>query len=142
MRQGARTRSAPSWVILLFVVGGLTAITTSATAQFPQRRYQPQTATISPYLNLLRVNPSGLPNYYSLVRPQLEFDSFRRQQTVAVQQQQLALDALQSNAAQTDRFIRPTGTHGRFFDTGSTAGFMSPSHYYTVPNHPRLNGRR
>ncbi len=43
-----------------------------------QRRYQPNSPTVSPYLNLLRTNLGPLPNYHSLVRPQLNQQNFNR----------------------------------------------------------------
>ena len=87
-------------------------------------RYSPRRSTTSPYLNLLRNDTGPLPNYYSLVRPQLDQRSFdnriasqTRMQGLAVQQ--LAIQQL-------------SGASGRGIaaPTGSGSVFGNRSHYY------------
>ena len=98
------------------------AVGLEANAQSPPERYQPSRPTVSPYLNLFRNNNGPLPNYYSLVRPQLQqIDNQRRQQAINTQQQtqiqNLNRGLLQISSPQ----IAPTGG-------GST--FRNYSHFY------------
>lgn len=117
-----------------------------ATAQQPVRRYQPNTPTVSPYLNLLRNdNNGGFPNYYSLVRPQLQQNAFNQRQR-AFNQQQLSFESQQAAAvgdlsAQVQPLITPTGKAGQFMMPGQTSGFMNTSRYYQRPMQ-RGGGRR
>jgi hypothetical protein len=85
------------------------------------RRYQPSRPTVSPYLNLFRNNTGPLPNYYSLVRPQLQQDSFNRQQMILNQQQTSAMGLLESVVQQG---TTPTGKHSGFMTYGRQ-GFMT-----------------
>ncbi|RIK74243.1 MAG: hypothetical protein DCC67_16870 [Planctomycetota bacterium] len=103
------------------------------------RRYRPASPTVSPYLNLLRNNDiGGLPNYYSLVRPQLQQQQFNTQQQ-QFNRQQMALSAQQSAAigtlsTQLQPMTSPTGkgsgfmTEGRYFLNGGAraAGAATP----------------
>ncbi len=58
-------------------------------AHAQRRSYRTSRPTISPYLDLLRVQTGALPNYYELVRPKLEIqESFRQQQARIVGLQQ------------------------------------------------------
>ena len=75
-------------------------------------RYEPRTPTVSPYLNLLRTDPGGVPNYYSLVRPRVEaFDRYQQgvnnfrqyQQENERRQQELYLQQQQDYQALVDR---------------------------------------
>ena len=107
-------------------------------AQQPIRRYQPNTPTVSPYLNLLRNdNNGGFPNYYSLVRPQLQQNAFNQRQK-GINAQQLSFDAQQNAAVgdlttQVQPLIAPTGKAGQFMNPGSRSTFMNTSRYYTRP---------
>ena len=106
-------------------------------AQAP-RRYQPATPTVSPYLNLTRSNVGGLPNYYSLVRPQLQQQAFNNQQRVLNAQQQAlqiqqsaAVDRLRNSLQQT---IAPTGKRAGFMTYGPSGSFSSAAPYYPQPS--------
>ncbi len=92
-------------VIVLALLGG--------SASFAQgvRRYEPSRPTISPYLNLFRNNTGPLPNYYSLVRPQLQQQAFNQQQVAQQAQQNSALKSLQT---QTAPALTPTGKGSGF----------------------------
>ena len=76
-------------------------------------RYQPSRPTVSPYLNLFRNNTGPLPNYYSLVRPQLYQQSFNQQTLTQQAQQTAAIGTLSTQ-------IRP----GTTTQTGKHSGFM------------------
>jgi hypothetical protein len=93
------------------------------------RRYQPSSPTISPYMNLLRTNVGPLPNYYSLVRPQLNQLEFNRQQ-VATQAQQAASLRLLEKEGQKSQAATPTGK-GSWFMTSGRAGYMNTSRFYS-----------
>jgi hypothetical protein len=82
-------------------------------AQTP--RYQPSRPTVSPYLNLFRNNTGPLPNYYSLVRPQLYQQDFNQRQTQMTNQQGAAIGALQTT----------TQKLGTTTQTGKNSGFMT-----------------
>ena len=91
------------------------------------RRYRPNSPTVSPYVNLDRFNTSGLPNYYSLVRPfnnqrqiNLQTQRLQRQQASTIErieQQQAAPEAV-------------TGTGSRFLTSGSRAGYQNTLQFY------------
>lgn len=82
-------------------------------------RYAPKRPTISPYLNLLRGNEGPLPNYYSLVRPQLDQRSSDTRISHSSQSNDLAIRSLSSIVERTES--GPTGT-------GSV--FNNRSHFY------------
>lgn len=88
------------------------------------RRYQPSRPTVSPYLNLYRNNVGPLPNYYSLVRPQLNQQAFNDRVVAQQAQQSATLGVLQSQAAQAT--VTPTGKRS-WFMTYSRQTFMTPS---------------
>lgn len=113
-----------------------TAIALLATAsqaervQAQVRRYQPARPTVTPYLNLLRTNTSGLPNYYSLVRPQLNQLEFN--------QQQRALDATQARTlsqlrTEVQESLTPTGKGAGFMTVERSGRFMNSAPYFPPP---------
>lgn len=80
--------------------------------------------TVSPYLNLLRNQGLGLPNYQSFVRPQFE-------ERRAAQQQQVAINQLRQQQAQQASQLRSGSPVLQ--PTGHVSVFMQYSHFY-----PRL----
>jgi hypothetical protein len=90
------------------------ALLCAAESQAQTPRYQPSRPTVSPYLNLFRNNTGPLPNYYSLVRPQLNQLDFNQRQMTAQQQQNAAIGALQAETRQL----------GTTTQTGKSSGFM------------------
>lgn len=111
-----------------------TSFASEASAQ-QARRYRPSSPTISPYLNLLRNdNVGGLPNYYSLVRPQLQQQTFNQQQR-AFNAQQLSFEAQQAAALgslsnQVQPLVTPTGKASGFMTQGRGASFQNTSRYF------------
>jgi hypothetical protein len=113
--------------LFLALVAAVLALPSPASAQKPFSNYQSQ-PTVSPYLNLLN-RQGALPNYQTLVRPQLQTEQqFARQQgqiqQLKRQQTSLAAGAgLGPNARGVSSRIRGTGqgSHDRFMDT---------SHYF------------
>jgi hypothetical protein len=105
-----------------------------------QRRYQPRTGTVSPYLNLTRTNFGALPNYYSLVRPQMDQVEFNREQ-VDFNQREVSLR--QSQAQQLGKITQsiqtgvvpasPTGKSSGFQVNSQKYQFMSPGRYFPAP---------
>ena len=90
-------------------------------------RYSPSRPTISPYLNLLRNDSGSLPNYYSLVRPQLfqqSFDNRILRENRAQERDVQRLSELTS--AET---AGQTGSGSTF---GDLSHFGDRSHYYPV----------
>ena len=102
----------------LLILTVLTSLPTIASAQ-DVPRYSPQRPTISPYLNLTRNGRGSLPNYYSLVRPQLNQQSFDRQAAATARSQALAIQSLKS--VPLTQVSGPTGT-------GSV--YQNYSHFY------------
>jgi hypothetical protein len=86
------------------------------------RRYQPSRPTVSPYLNLFRNNVGPLPNYYSLVRPQINQLAVNNQVAAQQAQQSAGLNLLQSQTNQLA--ATPTGKNGWFMTYGHQS-FMS-----------------
>ena len=95
------------------------------------RRYQPTRPTVSPYLNLGRFNTSGLPNYYTLVRPLNRQRQVNTQAQRVQQQQALALQRLET-AVRTGPVIPQvsTGTGSRFLTSGSRVSYRDTRQYY------------
>jgi hypothetical protein len=88
----------------------------------PPARYQPARPTISPYLNLFRRDVGPLPNYYSLVRPQLNQIEFNKRQQVTNAQQQAQIQQNARNIVGISESVAaPTGTASVYRNYG---------HYY------------
>jgi hypothetical protein len=102
----------------------LTFLVQAASAQ-DVPRYRPQRPTISPYLNLLRADNGPLPNYYSLVRPQLNQQSFDNQMLLRSQEQAKSVRKLADFADSS--VAGPTGSASTF---GNLSPFQNRSHFY------------
>ena len=118
------------FVFVMVAATAVCAVTHRADAQVGNSSYVTNyilnRPTVSPYLNLLRRDGfSGVTNYQTLVRPQLEQREFARLQQAElnrVQQrlnvQQRSLENVQQQRAQ------------RVFSTGHTTRFMNLQQYY------------
>lgn len=112
------------------------------------RRYQPATPTISPYLNLFRFNNGPLPNYYSLVRPQLQQQVINRD-NLAIQTQQASnilrlqndLRMTQEQAARGGGAATPTGKRA-WFQSQGRAGYMTSNSYFQGVRSPPISARQ
>ena len=95
--------------------------------------YEPSSPTVSPYLNLLRSNFGPLPNYHSLVRPQLRQQTFNREASREIQYNLRQLNAL----SQTPPGQEPTGNirvrQSQVAPTGLPGQFQYFSHYFPPP---------
>ena len=95
-------------------------------------RYQPRTSTVSPYLNLSRFNGGGLPNYYALVRPQIQQRQFNTQASHVAQFQAAEISSLQKQVQQGP--LTPqgtaTGNNSWFMTPGVEHGFLNTSQFY------------
>ncbi len=120
--------------LVLLVAFSSLFVVQEATAQ---RRvpYYKRRPTISPYVNLFRSDNGGIYNYFTWVRPQLEFQQFREQtdrqlaqqrQQVA-QQSMLAQQQLQQAVQQRVLQLRPTSTA---VAPRAPAGFMNFGRFY------------
>ena len=96
-----------------------------------RRTYEPSSPTVSPYLNLLRSNLGPLPNYHSLVRPQMRQQSFNRGATQVLDYNRRQINSIENSpviqrgAIQVRQAgVRPTGLVGRF---------QYFSHFYAQP---------
>lgn len=100
-------------------------------------RYQPRTSTVSPYLNLGRFNGGGLPNYYALVRPQIQQRQFNSQASRVAQLQQAEIASLQTQVQQgVTTQEAATGTNSWFMVPGTTHQYQNTSQFYP-PKMPR-----
>lgn len=107
---------------------------------YGQQRYRPARPTVSPYLNLLNNNGnvSGLPNYYSLVRPQIYQQEFEQQQYQYRVQQNQTIRKLQSDQLTLKKEGPRSGTQSWFLTPGLRSQYQNTSIYYSrsgvVPN--------
>jgi hypothetical protein len=103
------------------------ALSPIALAQPPFANVQQQ-QTVSPYLNLLNRQGNGLPNYQTLVRPQLQTD-----QNFARQQSQIQRLQRQQQAGLTQGGLGgPRGISTQIRGTGHVTRFMDTSHFFPV----------
>jgi hypothetical protein len=126
--------SAASWLLLAALV--LTASPDSCSGQVA--RYQPRTSTVSPYLNLTgRNNFGGLPNYFALVRPQIQQRQFNTQAARVTQLQALEIASLQSQLRQgVTPEGKTTGSNSWFMVPGAEHSFLNTNQFYP-PKAPR-----
>ena len=96
-------------------------------------RYQPSTPTISPYLNLTRFNPGGLPNYYALVRPQIQQRQINLQEQARLRFQERQIIRLENEVQQVLAPTGPTGTNSWFMVPGNQAKFLDTTQFYPPP---------
>ena len=117
----------------ILLVSVMLASTVSAQRR-SQWQYQPSSPTMSPYLNLLQTNFGPVPNYFSLVRPQLKQQAFNRQVETNQRSQSLQIQTLSEEVAPAAPISR----------TGKSGGFMEYLHYYPParPGTGRTGGRR
>jgi len=113
--------------LICITLGVMLAIHSRSSLGQDRPRYSPQRPTISPYLNLLRNDSGPLPNYYSLVRPQLNQQSFDNRILSATRAQEQQVRKL--NEVTDADAAGPTGTGSTF---GNLSHFRNRSHFYPV----------
>ena len=132
------------WARLLIWVGLL--LPSMALAQNRLNRYQPNSPTVSPYLNLTRNSSSGLPNYYALVRPQLQQNADARSLQGLLRQDRFRQRANPlGTTEQLDVYdpvpaALPTGSRSQFQTYGTHPYFRDYYHFY--PAAPPVPSRR
>lgn len=100
------------------------------------RTYEPTKPTVSPYLNLLRTNFGPLPNYQSLVRPQLRQQSFNQSASRAIEYNLRQVATLERSVPpQRQGRIRVRSAPMR--PTGVAGQFQYFSHYFPIRQTPR-----
>src|SRR5215471_9472681 len=115
-------------VLAFGCIAGLALLSTPSACN-GQERYTPSTPTVSPYLNLFQSNRNGgpitrgLPNYYSLVRPQLQQNRINNTQQQLIQQQNTVIDQLQQN-------VQVLQQEPGNVVTGHNSWFLNTSRYY------------
>ncbi len=102
-------------------------------------RYQPSSPTVSPYLNLTRPSYGGVPNYFALVRPQIQQQNYNRQAQNLIGRQQRDILALQNEVQQELQPVSATGKGSWFMAPGTRERFLDTSRYYPQPS---FNQRR
>ena len=127
----------PSLKILALMGAAVLISAVTVHAQRQAARYEPRRATISPYNNLTRFNGGGLPNYYALVRPQLDQQVINRRSATALARQQTSLRTLQSDLASTQQAIErgpatiaPTGKRSWFMQQGTRSVFRDNTRFF------------
>lgn len=101
-------------------------------------RYQPRNPTISPYLNLTRFDNGGIPNYYSLVRPQLNQQRFNSQAQRVANFQEQQINTLQSEVSPGRATPVITGGGSWFMKPGTQARYLDSSRYFPTPTRPAV----
>jgi hypothetical protein len=91
-------------------------------------RYAPTKPTVSPYLNLLRNDAGALPNYYSLVRPQLNQARFNERAATELNKQAVEIELTRDEFSQIE--VTPTGKASWFFNKSEKSGFRNTSHFF------------
>ncbi len=123
---------------LLFVAAGLmmALLAQQAEAQRPAHFY-PARPTFSPYLLYRQVNLTGIPNYYSYVRPATAYRDFltRSQETYRPGQRQTLISE-QAVARIVTEQLRERGTTG-IGAAAVPAVYGNYSHFYSSGNGPR-----
>jgi hypothetical protein len=121
---------------LAATVGAVLSLVTcwAETSHAQVRRYTPATPTISPYLNLTRFNGGGLPNYYSLVRPQVQQQAFDQQQAAQQQYQGQRIATLQD---EVQSGLTPTGKAAGFMNFGTRHTFGDTTGRFPQPGQIR-----
>jgi hypothetical protein len=118
----------------VIVLAFLAVPASAQTNQRPPRqssRYTPSKPTVSPYMNLFRNDTDNVPNYQTLVRPQIQQQAVNQQVARNLDRQQVAVQSLQQEVLhQRQPSIRSTGT-------GATTN--NYSHYFPTP---QTKGRR
>jgi len=114
------------FVVLFVGCWGMLSSTSafSQTRRSDVQRYQPARPTLSPYVGLLQGNRGAIPNYYTMVRPQLEQRTFNQQLQATARVQSLDIQTLTSSEDSSPRRVQ----------TGKSAGFEQYLNYYpTLP---------
>lgn len=119
--------------ILLAAASACLILASASPSAAQVARYQPQTGTISPYLNLARFNGGGLPNYYALVRPQLQQRQINQQAQTVLLNQDRRLSRLQGEVQQGSITPSATGTGSWFMVPGKEAKFLNTTSFYPEP---------
>ena len=115
-----------SMVVVLLAACGALLIARPAEAQ---GTYRPSRPTISPWLNLYNRNPGPLGNYFTYVRPQMETREALQQQDTRIRQQGAGIQTLGQQVTSLEQ-------QGPTAPTGTGAGFMNYSHYYSAQGRP------
>ena len=130
------------------VIAGVFVLLCADASSGQVTRYQPQTPTVSPYLNLFQNRNGGgqfnsaLPNYYSLVRPQLQQQQTNQIQQQIIQQQGQTIGQLQGNVqtlqqkAKAGQPLVLTGHSSWFKNPGTQNRFLNTSKYYSRAGTP------
>lgn len=96
-------------------------------------RYQPRRPTVSPYLNLSATNFGVLPNYFALVRPQIQQQQFNLQEQALRQTQQREIVRLQNQVQRGSTPAGATGTGSWFMAPGQRVRFQDTSQFFPEP---------
>jgi hypothetical protein len=130
------------WRSLAIVAGCFVLSPGVASTAQAQQRYTPNTPTVSPYLNLFQNNRgvggnTAIPNYYSLVRPQVQQQQTNRLQQRTIQQQAQTIGQLQTNVDLLEQQARAgqssvsTGHRSWFSQPSQRNRYLNTSRFYS-----------
>ena len=122
-----------------FVLAAIIFAASDQQASAQVARYQPNRATISPYLSIQGANQTRLPSYFRLVRPQQAQQTTNRlnQDIIARQSQKIdelsTVEALPLKRTTTVGLVAPTGKNGWFMVQSRRATHRDTRSYYATP---------
>jgi hypothetical protein len=99
------------------------------------RQYSPLRSPVSPYLNLLRRDTGPVPNYHTLVRPQLQQQAINRQQRAINRQQQFSIHAHERGLQAVQDGLMEV-RQPQAGPTGGVGGFMNYGNFYSFSRMP------
>lgn len=106
-------------IAVLIALGGLVG-SADAQAHKPTRNKRPfedmnlARPAVSPYLNLLNSQSTGITNYQTLVKPQVQQLATARRQGAQINQLQKQVAARPTSGTQGSESLRPTGHHSTY----------------------------
>ena len=101
------------------------------------RRYEPPSPTTSPYLNLTRLDNGGLPNYFALVRPQIQQRQINLQNQAQLRLQERQIIRLENEVQRGMNVAGATGSSSWFMVPGNSVKFLDTTQFYPAPNIPQ-----
>lgn len=117
--------------MLLGAAWGLSALAVTDASYAQVTRYQPNSPTVSPYLDLTRTNiGGGLPNYYAFVRPKQRQAAINQHTQSELNQQYRSLGRLRRDVEKEIPPIASTGTGSWHMHPGSKTSFRNTTQYY------------
>lgn len=123
-------RESISKRLLFSLLASALLLACSERAAAQVRRYQPRSPTVSPYLNLTRLNTGAVPNYHSLVRPMQNQIAINEEERAFRKNYAGKLLQLQNDVQQGLVPVTATGKASGFMVGGNRSQFNYHSQFY------------